>query len=129
MKIKKPLCLVFALILALSAFHVFAFADNSQTCTHPNVDVTFTSPVSAETAERVRALLCEDCEETESQTRGLMCDLFGHKLQTGNSIETAHQARATAPRCLQNTYYYEICSRCDYNTLTLTNSIYINCCS
>lgn len=59
---------------------------------------------------------------------GLTCTLFGHNLKTSVSTVITHKAKATSPRCLQETYSVETCSRCDYTNSTLLSSAYIVCC-
>ena len=64
----------------------------------------------------------------EAATYGLMCTLFGHKLETSTAYTITHKASATAPRCLKKIYSVETCSRCDSSTKTLLKSTYISCC-
>ncbi|MBR4858878.1 MAG: sigma-70 family RNA polymerase sigma factor [Clostridia bacterium] len=58
----------------------------------------------------------------------ILCDLLGHKLETGTTVQIVHNARTTAPKCLEKMDSYEICSRCDYSKYTLISSKYISCC-
>lgn len=59
---------------------------------------------------------------------GLTCTLFGHKIESSVVTTVTHKVRSTDPRCLQETYNAETCSRCDYTNATLLASAYISCC-
>lgn len=129
MKLKKTLCLVFALIFAFSAFQIFSFADEA--CSHSSNEITVAVPdyASAEVKAKILAHFCDDCNsDSAAQTRGLTCTLFGHDLDTGTTTTTTHKVNATSPRCLKETYSYEICSRCEYENYTLISSVHIVCC-
>lgn len=89
--------------------------------------------ISEGTKEKIIAFYSQenipDEYETEAQTYGLTCTLLGHKLEASTVRKVTHKARTTAPRCLQKTYTYQSCTRCDYETSTLKSSTYINCCA
>lgn len=122
---KKIIAVILSVSFMLGVMSVTANAADSIDA--PHIEYIFEEGVSAEVQQRVIAAIKGE-SNTDSSTYGLTCTLFGHKLETGTSIEIAHEASATAPRCLQNTYYYEICTRCDYSELTLIDTKYINCC-
>lgn len=63
-----------------------------------------------------------------AETYGLTCTLFGHKLESTTVSTVTHKVRATAPRCLEEYFDFEACSRCDYSNSTLISSVYISCC-
>lgn len=126
-----------ALILALaSVFSIATFSTSAETADENNIviikgDVEYV--FEADTSEEfINSFIysCEneheDCEE--AATYGLMCTLFGHKLESSTVQTITHNARTSAPRCLRKTYTVEICSRCDYSTKTLISSTYIYCC-
>lgn len=128
MKKTRMLALITAIALILSAAQIFAFADTTTEAEATEITVTFDSEVSPEIQERVIAHFNGE-ELPVAQARGLICTLFGHDLETGATTTVTHKARTTAPRCLQEKYSYEICSRCDYAEYTLISSTYIYCCS
>ena len=68
-------------------------------------------------------------EGTESQTYGLVCNMFGHKTTTEPIEVTEHCVRDTSPRCLLSYCNLTACSRCDYAHLEIIGSIYIDCCA
>lgn len=122
---KKIIAVIMAFSFVIGAMSVTVNAADSFDA--PHVEYIFEDGVSADVQQRVIAAIKGE-NSGDASTYGLTCTLFGHKLETGTSIEIAHEDRATAPRCLENTYYYEICTRCDYNELTLIDSAYIYCC-
>lgn len=66
--------------------------------------------------------------DENTATYGLMCTLFGHKLESSVITTITHKVRATAPRCLRERYDTEACTRCDYTNAVLISSEYISCC-
>ena len=68
-------------------------------------------------------------EGNDIATYGLMCTLFGHKIESSVVSAITHKAKATSPRCLQERYNVEVCSRCDYTKSTKISSNYIVCCA
>lgn len=128
MKKLRIFSLVVAVALILSSMQIFAFAGDSAEAAHEEITVIIHNEVSPETEERIIAHF-HGTELPVAQTRGVTCTLFGHKLDEGTTTTITHKARTTAPRCLEETYSYEICTRCDYAEYTLLGSVYIYCCS
>ena len=129
---KKFLAIMFSMMFVFGAMTVTSnavdAAENTNVVVCGETEFVFESGVSAEIQQRVIADICgEDCDD-EAHTYGLMCTLFGHKLETNTANAITHKARATAPRCLKKTYNYSVCSRCDYTESTLINQQYISCC-
>ena len=62
------------------------------------------------------------------QTYGLMCTLFGHKYESHYVDVINHRFSATNPRCKQETYEVNICTRCDDSTTELAYYTFISCC-
>lgn len=127
MKLRRFFSFVLALIIAVCSFQTIAFAEDN-TEHNDIITIEFHNEISAEAKERVIAHFHGE-DENVASTRGLTCTLFGHKLETGTTSVVTHKVSATAPRCLRETYDYEICSRCDYSNYTLIGSEYIYCCS
>ena len=67
-------------------------------------------------------------DDDGAETYGLTCTLLGHKLESTTAITITHKVRTTAPRCLEEYFDFEACSRCDYSNSTLISSVYISCC-
>lgn len=128
MKTKKFFSLILALATLLCA--VVIPANAAEADTHEHIEVIIENQdISEGTKEKIIAFYTNGGEESEGiATYGLTCTLFGHKLESSTVKTVTHKARSTAPRCLQKTYDYESCTRCDYESSTLINQTYISCC-
>ncbi len=126
MNFKKIVSGILVLIFSFCSFQTIAFAENDVD-THENITIEFHNEISDEAREKVIAHFYGE-DETKFSARGLTCTLFGHKLETGTTSVVTHKVSSTAPRCLRETFDYEICSRCDYSDYTLIGSVYIYCC-
>ena len=128
---------ILAVILAIaSVFSLATFSasaenedDNTVVITRGYVDYIFEAGVSEDHMNSfINAIETEHEDCDDASTYGLMCTLFGHKLETSSAITITHNARTSDPRCLRKTYSVETCSRCDYSNSTLLGSSYISCC-
>ena len=124
-----------AIILAIaSVFSVMTFTASAEEASEDTVvivrgDVEYI--FDANTSEDLRESFIADCESEHDdgvEACGVLCTLFGHKLETSSAATITHKARTTDPRCLKKTYTVESCTRCDYSSKTLKSSVYISCC-
>lgn len=126
---------ILAFILAMaSVFSLMTFtasaeeaAEDTVVIVRGNVEYIF----DASASEDLRESFIADCENEHDdgvETCGVLCTLFGHKLETSTPSTITHNARTTAPRCLRRVYSVESCTRCDYSSKTLKSSTYISCC-
>lgn len=121
--------LVIATLFGLTSISVCAEDTAEATVTVTVNDVEFV--FDADTTEEFRNRFIEHYfapEDDGAATYGLMCTLFGHKLESSVVTAITHKVRTTAPRCLSQKYNMQACSRCDYSTKTLISSDYISCC-
>ncbi len=129
---KKILALILTIASVFSLMTFTASAEETEettiVITKGEVDYIFEAGVSEDHINSFIALCEEDHDCEESSTYGLMCTLFGHKLETSSAVTITHKAAASDPRCLQKTYTVESCTRCDYSSKTLKSSVYISCC-
>lgn len=129
MKIKNlfTTLLVFTLLTC-----TFVIPTSAKTNTNNNnVEIIINGDVSEETKAKIERYFAtgEPATDESISNYGLTCTLFGHKLEN-TVIETiTHKVRATSPRCKEQTYLYEACTRCDYETSTLVDTEYISCCA
>lgn len=130
---KKVLALILAIasVFSLANFSVSAedAAENTVVITRGDVDFVFEAGVSEDLMNSFIHSVeteCDGCED--AATYGLMCTLFGHKLESSTAYTVTHKARATDPRCLQNYYSVAACTRCDYTEKDLISTKYISCC-
>lgn len=125
MKLKRFISRFLALTIAVCSFQTIAFAESNND-EPKNISIEFHNDISDVAKERVIAHFYGE-DENLINTRGLTCTLFGHKLETGTTSVVTHNVSSTAPRCLRETFDYEICTRCDYSEYTLIGSEYIYC--
>ena len=127
---KKIIALFLAVVFVFSAMSITAYAEdaskNTVTVTVNDVEFVF----DADTTEDFRSKFIAHyfSHGEEATTYGLTCTLFGHKLESSVTIAITHKVRNTAPRCLQEKFNTEVCTRCDYTNATLLTSSYISCC-
>ena len=68
-------------------------------------------------------------EYPDAVTYNLLCDLFGHKYETSETVRrTIHCVKSTDPRCKMETYNVNVCSRCDALVHDIIMTEYISCC-
>lgn len=128
MKIKKSFALTLIVVMLLCTFIIPTNA--TETVVDENtVIIIENESVSEETKAKIIAhYIYEDKQNNEIDTYGLTCTLFGHKLESSAVTTIKHKVRSSSPRCLQERYNYQACTRCDYETSTLISSSYIVCC-
>ena len=129
MKIKTLFAILFAVILLICACIVPTNAKTNEN--NNDIEIIIYDEVSEETKEKIERYFAngEPAEDDGITTYGLTCTLLGHKIQSTIVGTVNHKVRSTSPRCLEKTYEYEACTRCDYETSTLIDSEYIICCS
>ena len=128
---KKIIALILAVasVFSLATFNVSAEAEteNAVVISNGNVDFVFEAGVTEDHIHSfVQSFETHDGEN--AATYGLICTLFGHKIESSTVYTVTHEARATDPRCLKRYYYVETCTRCDYTSKELINTDYISCC-
>ncbi|MBE6814692.1 MAG: hypothetical protein E7522_04480 [Ruminococcaceae bacterium] len=130
MKIKNLFAILLALTLLICTFVIPTSAKES-TKNNTAVEIIINNEVSEETKEKIERYFAtgEPATDTGASTYGLTCTLFGHKIEGTIVTAVTHKVRATSPRCKKDTYNYEACTRCDYETSQLIDTEYIVCCS
>ncbi len=128
---KKIIAFIMAFVSVLSIFTFSAFANDTAeetvSVTVENTDFIFKFNTSEDFRSKFIADYINPVDDG-AETYGLTCTLFGHKLESSLTTVVTHKAKATDPRCLQERYNVEVCSRCDYTNKTLVSSSYISCC-
>lgn len=128
---KKIIAFILVVVSVFSVTSIFAYAEdaskNTVTITANEVEFIFDADTSEEYRNKVIAHYFNHSDEDIS-TCGLTCTLFGHKIQSSVVTTITHKVLSTSPRCLQETYNAETCSRCDYTNATLLDATYIVCC-
>ena len=129
MKIKNLFAILLVLTLLTCTFVLPTSA--KETTNDINVEIIINSEVSEETKIKIEKYFAtgDPAADSKVSTYGLTCTLLGHKLENAAVDVITHKVRASSPRCRKQTYLYEACSRCDYETSTLMSTEYIICCS
>ena len=129
MKIKSLFAILLALTLLTSTCILPASA--KETTVENDVEIIINNEVSTETTQKIKKYFAtgEPATVNNASTYGVTCTLFGHKIENTIVETITHKVRATAPRCLERTYAYEACTRCDYETATLIDTENIYCCA
>lgn len=128
---KKIIALILVVVSLFSVMSISVYADNTNenTVTVTVNKVTFV--FDANTTEEIRDEFIThyfNHNDDSAATYGLTCTLLGHKLETSYVMAITHEAKATDPRCLEETFEMQACSRCDYFTRSLVSATYISCC-
>lgn len=128
---KKIIALIMAVVSVFSVMTISAYAQNIEeetvTVTVENTDFIFNSNTTEEFRSKFIASYLNPVDDG-AETYGLTCTLFGHNLESSIVTSVTHNVRTTAPKCLQEKYNVETCTRCDYTNKTLISSTYISCC-
>ncbi len=128
MKNNKLLSITLALATLICAVIIPANAAEADANEHIEIYIQ-NENISEETKEKIIAFYTNGGEEKDGATTyGLTCTLFGHKIESSTVTTINHKVRSSAPRCLEKTYDYESCTRCDYEESTLKAQEYIYCC-
>ena len=128
---KKIIALIMVVVSVFSVMSVSAYAEETDETTVTVIvnetEFIFEADTTEEFRNKIIAHHFNDGDE-DAATYGLMCTLFGHKLESEVIQVVTHKVRATDPRCLRERYDTEACTRCDYTNAELIGSSYISCC-
>ena len=126
---KRLFAILLVLTLLICTFAIPVSA--KETTVENDVEIIINNEVSTETTQKIKKYFAtgEPATVNNASTYGITCTLFGHKLENTIVETITHKVRATSPRCLERTYAYEACTRCDYENSTLIGSEYIGCCA
>ena len=128
---KKIIALIMVVVSLFSVMSISVYAEdaneNTVTVTVNDVEFIFDADTSEDFRNKAIAHYFNH-DNDGAETYGLTCTLFGHKIQSSVVTTITHKVLSTSPRCLQERYNTETCSRCDYTNATLLGSTYIVCC-
>ena len=129
---KRIISLMSIICLLMCAFAMSSSAaDNgSYTFIYDDREITVENPeLSYEEMKAVADAVAGVETENEVSPCGILC-IFGHKISTSSVTETIHNAYTTTPKCVENIYDVESCTRtnCDYIVKTLIDSSRIATC-
>lgn len=94
-----------------------------------NVTIKFDAETTLEDQEKEKiAHHLAYGETTDSVSYGLWCTLWGHSYETHTVEKITHCVYETNPRCQDDFYEVQICSRCEHTVSTRVATTYISCC-
>jgi len=92
-----------------------------------NITIVFDDPsLDTRTQEHIANYLVYGA--SDATTFGLWCTLFGHSYEAYTATQITHGVRDTNPRCLEEIFKVQVCSRCEDTISELVASSYITCC-
>lgn len=131
---KKTIRVLAFLLIIMTSLTIVAsaFGENTTTYTYETEDTEYTvifsdSSIPQEKQEAIAQKLI-GLDDSSAQTYGLGCTLFGHDYLYDTVHVVTHKAKASQPRCKQQTYEVTTCEDCDYFKEELMTTTYINCC-
>lgn len=126
---KKILFILISLLL-LSSFCVSAFAETEEIYTYNIGDVTIifdeNDTFDATTREVVAHKLATGDEGIT--TYNLLCTLFDHNYEEKSVTTVTHCVEPDQPRCLEEHFIVQVCSRCEDTIVERIGYGYITCC-
>lgn len=66
--------------------------------------------------------------DEELTTYGLWCNLFGHSYESYSAEKITHCVYDTDPRCQNEVYQVQVCTRCEHTVSDLIATTFISCC-
>lgn len=87
-----------------------------------------TSTLSAEQQQMVAERLVYGATEDDGVSTYAWCWLTGHDLTYDTVLVITHKKSAYSPRCYEETYHVETCTKCDHMSEELVGGVYIVCC-
>lgn len=128
---KKLLITLLAIIIAASLpINAYATETVGNIYALDGVTVKFSadSSLSPEKQAAIAEWVVTGTSDSSATTYNLLCTMFGHKTTTESFTVIEHCVRDVQPRCLESLEDVTICSRCDYVSIDVVTSYYINCC-
>ena len=121
--------IAFILIAVFAVVPVTHASDHTYIYQSGNIEITITHAGLSEEKLLYIAQLLESGEtKVDSQTYGLTCTLFGHKLVTSTSEVITHMVYDSYPHCKRECYNVTSCERCDYMETELISTSAVGCC-
>ncbi len=126
---KRSFVLLLTLVLVF-AFSLSSFASEKEPYVYniENVTIIFdeNDTFDAATREMVAHKLVHGDEDVAPY--GLICTLFGHDYEQKGVTTITHCVYSEQPRCLEEYFIVQVCSRCEDTIVERTGFRYITCC-
>ena len=137
MKKASKIVIITILLISLSSIFIHASGTTSYTFYYEDREITIEADHGNEEDAQIIAdyivygILPAGYMPPENELNTpLLCILFGHSIETYTAFETIHNVYTTSPKCVENTYEIEHCTRsnCDYIQSTLIHTRRIATC-
>lgn len=115
-----------AVILLIFITSISIFASNNIGYNDHDIEIIFAEDTTFTESQKISIENHLTGQKNIITTRGILC-LFGHNLTVERVVTKQHRYYSTSPRCLLQTYDISSCSRCDYVSSNLINSVRIIC--
>ena len=127
MKLKKAISLLLCSLLVVAILCAAASAQ-SFTARSGNAEVVIEhSGLNSETLNGIAQTLLTGAAPAASAPNP-WCIINGHSIERVGAEIIRHKVYATQPRCIQESYDVERCTRCDYANYELLGTVPIYCC-
>lgn len=124
----KKLCILLLNICLMISFCISANANDAIT-ESANYTVIFAEDSCFNEHEQEQIIKYLSGEATnDANTYNLLCTLFGHKYQTEFVTAIRHKVYDAEPRCIEEVYELEICTRCSDMKSTMIAQSNAFCC-
>jgi len=119
------LCMILAVNIAAfsSGNGEYEFADVNKVVTFED-----NSALTEEQQQMVAERLVYGAPEDDGASTYAWCWLTGHDYTYDVVIVTTHKMRADSPRCYEESYNIETCTKCDHFREEFLTGVYVVCC-
>ena len=126
---KNILTIMIAMLLVCATCFTSAAVSAQYTYEFENITVIFDEDITLD--EQQKAAIAEHLVHGDEDvtTYGLWCTLFGHSYETHMAKKITHCVYDTNPRCLEEIYEVQVCTRCENTVSTVVARSYISCCA
>ena len=129
---KKFKILIIPVLCAILVVTTMAHASNGAVYEFDNEGKVVTFSESSTLTEEQQQLVAERLVFGSPEDSGMQtyawCWLTGHNYTYDTVLVITHKKRAASPRCYEETYNVETCTKCDHMKEELLGGVYIICC-
>lgn len=123
---KKALLTIILTLVLVTGLTVSPYALENA---HDGVTVVFNEDSIFTDAEKEIIIDYFNSENNEqAEPYGLTCTLFGHDYKDESVYTITHKVYDTAPRCVKEDYYVQVCTRCSHTESQRVDVMRIFCC-
>lgn len=125
---KRVFVIVAAIILACAMCITSQAISEQYKYEVENVTIIFEESTTLSEQEREVIVNHLTSQNNNVEVYGLWCNLFGHSYESHTATKITHCVYETDPRCLEEIFKVQVCSRCENTISESMGSVYISCC-